>query len=97
MTMKYRGNKPETNDGWVLMESYIDIEDVEWLIYQQPQNTNNVWLNYKIVANGFAEYKANYWFAYNQNEEKFAFKRDLVSMKSKRLELYNFVSDFVIG
>lgn len=95
--MRYRGNKPELSDGWVQMDSYFDSDGVEWLIYQQPQNTNNVWLNYKIVANGFAEYKANYWFAFNQEEERFAFKRDLISMGAKRPELYKFVSDFVAG
>lgn len=96
MTM-YRGNKPSSKDGWIEMDAFTDRDNIEWLVYQQPQRKNGEWVNYKIVANGFALNKANYWFAHNFDENKFAFKRDLNSMNKNRDDLYLFIIRLLEG
>jgi hypothetical protein len=61
MEKRYLGNKPETDD-WNFLGS---IEaDGNWFVYVRPDPVTE-WTSVKVVADGRAPRKANYWLGWN--------------------------------
>lgn len=84
----YQGKKPDKSKGWKQIGTFVDLSDIEWFVYEQKQNHSDEWLTYKIVANGKAINKANYWLARNSKTKAVGFARDMATMKEHRPELF---------
>ena len=87
----YAGQIP-TGKGWQLVGT-ATAYGVEWLIYEQPQPHNPDWRTLKIVANGRAKNKANYWLVRNSATGKTGYARDYAIMRETRPNLYAQVVD----
>lgn len=61
MTKRYRGHKPKTDD-WDFLGPIET--DGRWLVYARPDPSNE-WTSVKVVADGRAQGKANYWLGWN--------------------------------
>jgi hypothetical protein len=57
-------------------------------VFGKPQKHTPDWLTYKIVANGRAANKANYWLVRNASTGRIGFSRDYIYMRCSRPELY---------
>lgn len=57
-----------------------------WLLF--PLEQSDGWLGYKLVADGAAERKANYWFSLSSQGRWFGRSRDLKLLKDHRPALY---------
>ena len=88
MGRKYAGNMPSSNDGWEHVGTCRDADGMEWLVFSKSQKHTPDWRTYKIVANGHAANKANYWLTGNKLTGQIGFSRDLIYMRSGRPELY---------
>ena len=88
----YKGNAP-VGEEWVKVLSHIDKDKVEWFVFRKRQSHTNDWATYKVMANGNAEYKANYWFAKNEKTGQLGFARDMALMKAKHSELHMVVEN----
>jgi ribosomal protein RSM22 (predicted rRNA methylase) len=88
----YPGNEPDTDDGWEYLQSFKD-DCVVWLVFEKKQGHSEHWFNYKIVADGFAPLKANYWCAFNKKTKRSAFNKDLAVLKQHRPKLYDMFMD----
>lgn len=91
--LKMYTGKPELlleSDGWERMGSWVDKKEngLEWIFFIKPQSHSQDWATYKVVANGKALRKANYWFGFNSRTDAFAFIKDISIMKENRMELY---------
>jgi hypothetical protein len=87
----YKGKKPRT-DGW---EHIGDIEqDGRWLVFVR-QNADIDWLTAKVVADGRAQGKANYWLGWNG--KRFAQQTDAFAMVQGRPELMHKVEQMLEG
>ena len=91
----YQGKKPDESKCWELINSFIDSFNIEWLIYEQKQKHSDEWLTYKVVANGKAINKANYWFARNIKTKQIGFARDMATMKEYKPDLFIYVNDLM--
>lgn len=87
MGKNYRGNPPHETEGWKLVGELIDNRFLVWLVYRRPQKHSAVWADYKTVAAGLAENKANYWLSRNHKTGKSAFTKDFTLMKKTKPEL----------
>ena len=92
----YNGNAPKEND-WDRLLSWLDGNQVEWLVFRKEQDHSKEWNTYKVCANGKAENKANYWFARNDKTGQIGFGRDLALMNQNKPELYKKVNEFLDG
>lgn len=88
MGRKYAGNVPSPNDGWEHVGTCRDADGIEWLVFSKSQKHTPDWLTYKIVANGRAANKANYWLVRNASTGRIGFSRDYIYMRCSRPELY---------
>ena len=70
------------------MGKCLDSDEVEWLVFSKAQEHTPDWLTYKIVANGRARNKANYWLVRNASTGQIGFSRDYVYMRDNRPELH---------
>jgi len=93
MAKKYRGNIPDPVQGWDLFVELDDGDGLRWMLYQQDQEHSAEWVNIKVVADGLAEGKANYWFVWNRYSGKVGLPRDLAIMREKKPLLHRLVSD----
>lgn len=84
----YLGQVPKLADGWQLMDKYTDDEGVTWLVFRFPQAHTPDWSTYKVVAEGRAPNKANYWLVRNDKTGQIGFARDFVSMRTNRPKLH---------
>jgi hypothetical protein len=84
----YRGNPPDTSEGWRRVRSCFDAEKIEWRVFAKPQPHTNDWLTFKIVANGHAPRKANYWVVLNTMTGQIGYTRDFATMREHRPELH---------
>ena len=84
----YAGNPPKDGEGWEQIWKCIDSDDVEWLVFSKPQDHTPDWMTFKIVANGRARHKANYWLVKNIETGQIGFARDYVHMRDSRPELH---------
>ena len=92
----YKGKIPSQDDGWELVKKIID-DDIEWMVFRKDQPHTADWKTYKIVANGKALSKANYWMASNAAIGKVGFSRDLVIMRENRPALHARVEKIIMG
>jgi hypothetical protein len=88
MGKKYAGNVPGPNEGWEHVGTCRDADGIEWLVLSKSQKHTQDWCTYKIVANGRAANKANYWLTGNKLTGRIGFSRDYVCMRETRPELY---------
>ena len=93
MGQKYRGNIPDQDQGWDLFVELADGDGVRWLVYQQDQRNTLDWATIKVVADGWAEGKANYWFVWNRHTGQIGYIRDLAIMRENKPHLHRLVSD----
>ena len=88
MGKMYAGNLPKDGEGWEQVGKCMDSDDVEWLVFSKPQDHTLNWMTFKIVANGRAQNKANYWLVKNAVTGQIGFARDYVHMRDSRPELH---------
>ena len=88
MGKMYAGNPPADGEGWSQVGKCLDGDEVEWLVFSKAQEHTPDWLTYKIVANGQARDKANYWLVRNASTGQIGFSRDYVYMRDNRPELH---------
>ena len=88
MGKMYAGNLPQADEGWNQIGKCWDSDEVEWLVFSKAQEHTPDWLTYKIVANGRARNKANYWLVRNASTGQIGFSRDYVYMRDSRPELH---------
>jgi len=74
-----------------------DDEGVEWRVYSKAQDHSDDWMTYKIVANGRAQGKANYWLARNNKTAQIGFARDYFLMSNSRPNLFKQVEGMING
>lgn len=95
MGKKYLGRKPDQGEGWQQIDSFLDGDEVEWLFYKKPQEHSNEWFTYKIVANGEAENKANYWLVRNNQTKQIGFGKDFSIMRNNRPDLHSYFENLL--
>jgi hypothetical protein len=74
----YSGKKPRAS-GW--REAGVVEGDVRWLVFVR-ENSDSEWTTVKVVADGRAPAKANYWLGWNGS--RFGRHADLVSLAQQR-------------
>ena len=70
---------------------------MEWLVFSKSQEHTPDWRTYKIVANGRAANKANYWTARNKMTGQIGFARDYIRMRETRPQLHAQVEAIIKG
>lgn len=95
-TKRWMGNPPATAEGWKQKAWCTDKLGIGWLVFHRPQASGSGWIDFKIVADGKAPGKANYWLSSNPNLQKIAQNRDLALMKANRPELYKQIAQVVL-
>ena len=81
----YKGNKPE-DPRWSQIGEFED--DVRWFVFVR-ENDDSPWLSVKVVADGRAKKKGNYWLGWNGS--RFAQRSDVNPLMSQRPNLYGYV------
>jgi hypothetical protein len=71
-------------------------DGTEWCVFIKPQNHSDEWFTVKIVANGRAPYKANYWLVTNINTGQIGYARDYAVMRENRPSLHDYVELILI-
>lgn len=87
----FRGNAP-TTDEWMHLHSFCH-EDLDWLLFFRVKESSAGWVNGKLVADGRAPRKANYWLAWRDG--LLARTRDTGTLCTGRPELYEQVENFI--
>ena len=87
----YKG-KPPRSEGWERIGAIE--QDVRWLVFVR-QNADTDWLTAKVVADGRAQGKANYWLGWNG--KRFAQQTDAFSIVQQRPELLEAVEQMLEG
>lgn len=95
MGKMYRGNMPDEAEGWRKTGSFVDKDALEWIVFVRAQAHSPDWVFHKIVANGRAENKANYWLAKNTETGQIGYARDFVHMRTNRPELHKAVESII--
>ena len=90
----YAGRTPD--EQWNQIGTATD-HGLEWRVYSKAQDHSNDWLTYKIVANGRASGKANYWLARNNKTGRIGFARDYYLLQTSRPELFAQVEGMING
>ena len=93
---KYAGNPPGVDEGWSQV-GQCAADGVEWCVYAKPQDHSDEWITYKIVANGRAVTKANYWMAKNSKTGQIGFARDYYLLRTNRPKLFEQVDGMING
>lgn len=73
---------------WTI-EARIPDEGVEWVAYSRAQDKGPEWRTWKLVADGRALGKANYWFVHSAPIGKTGYGRDLGTLRQARPGLYD--------
>jgi hypothetical protein len=89
---KYVGNPPDIGNGWEMI-GRIEADGEKWIMFRQAQDHSPNWANYKIVADGVVEKKANYWLARNDQTGQIGFSRDFAMMREYRPALHQIVEE----
>ncbi len=95
MEKSYLGRVPAYEDGWRLVRSF-EYEKQQWNLFKKPQAHTDDWSTYKLVANGRAKRKANYWLVKNHKTGAIGFANDFVFLQQYRPELYKEVSEYFL-
>ena len=83
------GQVPNLDDGWTKIAQCLDDDAVNWLVFRRRQEHTPDWSTYKVVADGRAANKANYWMVRNDKTGQIGFIRDFASMKENRPKLHS--------
>lgn len=97
MGKMYAGNPPADGEGWSQVGKCWDGDGVEWLVFSKSQKHTQDWRTYKIMANGRAANKANYWLTGNKLTGRIGFSRDYICMRETRPELHAQVEAIIKG
>ena len=84
MSKMYAGKVPELSEGWIKIKTIKDTDLLEWFVFSKAQDHTPDWATYKIIANGRAKNKANYWLARNNKTGQIGFARDYVFLREHR-------------
>ena len=84
----FKGNLPQADEGWMRIGGCKDSDKVEWIVFRRAQEHTPDWATYKVVANGRASAKANYWLVRNDKTGQIGFARDYVYMRDNRPALH---------
>jgi hypothetical protein len=95
MSKMYLGQIPSLADGWEKIGECLDDDRVKWLVFKKPQEHSDEWITYKVVADGRAINKANYWLARNDATGQIGFARDYAFMSEKRPKLREEVDQII--
>lgn len=90
MNILFGGTHPKTED-YLAIGKVSDFKNVEWIFYNRILNrgyTGN-WINFKLIADGFLNTKANFWLAYNFEEKRLAKSPDSQYLKEKYKDLHD--------
>jgi hypothetical protein len=79
MSLKNYGGKKPRAEGW--REAGVVEGDVRWLVFVRD-NADSEWTTVKVMADGRAPVKANYWLGWNGS--RFGRHADLVSLAQQR-------------
>ena len=90
MTQKFKGNAPVT-DEWMHLHSFHH-EDLDWRLFFRVRDQSG-WISGKLVVNGKAPRKANYWIGWRDG--RLARTRDAGTLYAGRQELYEQVENFI--
>jgi hypothetical protein len=93
MAKSYKGQIPDASEGWRIAGT-VD-HDGEWIVFKKRQEHSPEWVTYKIVANGKAINKANYWLARNEITGQIGFARDFVLLREHRPKIHKYVEDII--
>jgi len=85
----FRGNPPN-GDHWQMADSITDAQGVDWVVWFHLRAMDRGYVNFKIVADGEAKRKANFWIARNRGGGSLS--RDLTIMKENNPELFQDVA-----
>jgi hypothetical protein len=89
MGKMYAGKVPTPNEDWRLLKTVPNPSDkTSWMVFCKPQEHTQDWVTYKIVANGRAQHKANYWFVRNSSTGQIGFAKDFAIMRETRPDLH---------
>lgn len=97
MGKMYAGNMPQPGEGWNQLGQCNDVDDVQWFVFSKSQDHSPEWMTIKIVANGKAKSKANYWLVRNMQTGQIGFARDYVLMRENRPELHQQIENLLKG
>ena len=87
----YKGKKPRTA-GW---EQIGEVEnECRWLVFVKD-GAKSEWMTVKVVADGRAPSKANYWLGWNG--KRFAQQQDAFAIMQRRPELLRAVERLIEG
>lgn len=91
MSRMFTGNLPGADEGWGRIGTFTDSVGIEWLIFAKAQEHDPAWCTYKIVANGKAENKANYWLVRKDDTGQLGYAHDYAIMRKNRPDLHAYV------
>jgi len=97
MSKMYAGKIPSTSEGWAQIGECKDKNGARWFVFSKPQAHTPDWRTYKIVANGRARGKANYWLVRNSQNGKIGFARDYVLLRENRPDIHAQVEAILKG
>lgn len=93
MAKMYQGNHEDESTGWEVLGSVGKSDDVNWVAYRQRRESE--WDYIKVVAEGKAHGKANYWLSWNGS--RFGMGGDFFKMMQHRHELSQQMVTFMAG
>ena len=92
MTQKFKGNAPDPhNEEWIHLHTFRH-EDLDWRLFLRGSDDRG-WTNGKLVVDGKAPRKANYWIGWRDG--RLARTRDTGTLYAGRQELYEQVESFI--
>jgi hypothetical protein len=89
---KYLGNTLP-GDGWSIMAQTFVYEDVEWCILYKITGID--FISLKVAANGYAQYKGNYWLNWKVSENRFCKSVPYKTILQNRPNMSNIIADFM--
>lgn len=95
MAKSYKGKIPDFSEGWRIAGT-VDNEG-EWIVFKKRQEHSPEWVTYKVVANGKAINKANYWLVRNEVTGQIGFSRDFVLLREHRPKIHKYVEEVIFN
>ena len=85
MARKFEGNPVYAEEGWKRIGALGECDGVDWLVFLRSASEGNRWSQVKVVADGMAANKANYWLGWDGS--RIAKGKDFILLNSNRSEL----------
>ena len=93
---KYEGNIPDTSEGWRLaLTIHDDRVGVDWLLFSRRSPLDPGWINYKLVADGKAPMKSNYWFSKRERTGHLGHAKDFANLRKNRPQVHKAVEAYL--